>query len=71
MSYPNIPFPRKCNKVMMEIVFSHDLDSNATTGLNRCRGVLEAIFLSVITTADGKYLEHFVFDPGGKKMNAL
>jgi hypothetical protein len=24
-------------------------------------------FLSEIATADGKYLEHFVFDPGGKK----
>jgi hypothetical protein len=26
---------------------------------------LEALFLSDITTADGKFLEHFMFDPGG------
>jgi hypothetical protein len=28
---------------------------------------LEAMFLFGITTADGKYLKHLVFDPGGKK----
>jgi hypothetical protein len=49
----------------MEIIFSHDLDTTTIRGLNRRRGSLEALFLSDITTADGKYLEHFEFDPGG------
>jgi hypothetical protein len=49
----------------MEIIFSQDLDATIIKGLNRCRGSLEVLFLSDITTADGKYLEHFVFDTGG------
>jgi hypothetical protein len=48
----------------MEIIFSHNLDTTTIKGLNRCRRSLEALFLSDITTADGKYLEHFVFEPG-------
>ncbi len=68
MSYPTIPPPRECNQVIMEIIFSHDLDTTTIKGLNRCRGLLEALFLSDITMADGKYLEHFMFDPvGGAK----
>jgi hypothetical protein len=65
MSYPTIPPPRECDQVIMEIIFLHDLDATTIKGLNRCRGSLEALFHSDITTADGKYLEHFVFDPGG------
>jgi hypothetical protein len=65
MSYPTIPPPRKCNQVIMEIIFSYDLDATTIKGLNRYRGSLEALFLSDITMADGKYLDHFVFDPGG------
>ncbi len=49
----------------MDIIFSHDLDATTIKGLNRCRGLLEALFLSDITMADKKYLEHFMFDPGG------
>jgi hypothetical protein len=64
MSYPTTP--RKHDQVIMEIIFSHDLDATTIQDLNRCRGLLEALFLSDITTADGKYLEHFVFDPGGR-----
>jgi hypothetical protein len=65
MSYPTIPPPHKRDQVIMEIIFSHDIDAKTIKGLNRCRGSLEALFLSDITTANGKYLEHFVFDPGG------
>jgi hypothetical protein len=32
--------------------------------MNRCRGAMKAIFLLDLSTADGKYLKHFVFDPG-------
>jgi hypothetical protein len=50
----------------MEIIFSHNLTFNVVKSINRCRGALEAMFLSDITTADGRYLEHFIFDPGRK-----
>jgi len=30
--------------------------------LNRCRGILQCIFLSDLVTADGRYLESFVFN---------
>jgi hypothetical protein len=49
----------------MEIIFSHSLDPPDIARLNRCRVYLQVLFLSNITTADGKYLEHFIFDPGG------
>jgi hypothetical protein len=49
----------------MDIIFSHPLNSTEIARLNRCRVYLQALFLSDITTTDGKYLEHFVFDPGG------
>ncbi len=65
MSYPTILPPRERNQVIMEIIFSHDLDTTTINGLNWCRGLLEALFLSDTTMADGEYLEHFVFDPGG------
>jgi hypothetical protein len=50
----------------MDIFFSllHILDPGSIKSLNRCRGTMKAIFLLDITTADGKYLEHFVFEPG-------
>ncbi len=61
-----IPFPRKCNQVIMEIFFANDIDPNNMKGLNRCRGALEAILLLDITAADGRYPEQIVFDQGGK-----
>ncbi len=63
MSYPAIPNPREQTLAIMDIFFSHDLDSESIKCLNRCRGGMKAIFLLDISTADGKYLEHFIFDP--------
>ncbi len=48
----------------MDIFFSHKLDSGSIKSLNRCRGAMKAISLLDISTADGKYLKHFIFDPG-------
>ena len=51
----------------METVFAHDLDPDAIrawVGAGEPRR--QSIFLSNITTANGRYLEHFVFDPGLK-----
>ncbi len=64
MSYPAIPNPREQDHTIMDIFFLHDLDSESIKSLNRCRGAMKAIFLSDISTLDGKYLEHFSLDPG-------
>jgi hypothetical protein len=66
MKFPTIAPPQESNKVIMDIVFEHHLNTIKVARLNRCRVSLQAIFLSDITTADGKYLEDFVFNPGGK-----
>jgi hypothetical protein len=64
MSFPMIPNPREQDQVIMDIFFLQDLDSDVINSSNRCRGAMKAIFLSDLSTADGRYLEHFVFDPG-------
>jgi hypothetical protein len=65
MSYLTITFPCECDQAMMEIIFSHNLDPTAIRGHDICRETMEALFLSDITKADGKYLEHFIFNLGG------
>ena len=47
----------------MDIIVAKKLNSAEICSLNRCRGFLGVIFLSDMATADGKYLEKFVFDP--------
>jgi hypothetical protein len=59
-----IPDPREQDQVIMDIFFVQDLGSDNIKSFNRCRGAMKAIFLLDLSTADGKYLEHFVFDPG-------
>jgi hypothetical protein len=44
--------------------FSQNFDFTEITRINRCRVYLQTLFLLNITTADRKYLEHFVFNPG-------
>ena len=63
MSFPTLSSPREQDQVIMEIFLAKDLSPTTTSSLSRCRGFLEAIFLSDITTADGCYLEQFVFEP--------
>jgi hypothetical protein len=64
MDFKKIPFPRERDQVIMEIFFAADLSPEAIGSLGRCRGTLEAIFLSDVTKADGRYLKKIVFDPG-------
>jgi hypothetical protein len=66
MAYTSIPPPRERDQVIMERIFSHNLSFSKVKSINRCRGTLEAIFLLDITTADIRYLKHFIFNPGGK-----
>jgi hypothetical protein len=64
MSFPMIPNPREQDHAIMDIFFSQDLSSESIQSLNRCRGAMKAMFLLDISTADGRYLENFVFNPG-------
>ena len=66
MAFSSIAPPRERDQVLMDIIASHDLDRETVRSLNRCRVALESLFLSDISTADGKYLEDFVFNPGGR-----
>jgi hypothetical protein len=63
-SFPMIPNPREQDQVIMDIFFLQDLGSDNIKSVNRCRGAMKAIFLSDLSTADSKYLKHFVFNPG-------
>jgi hypothetical protein len=70
MAYPSIAPPRERDQVLMEIFHSPDLGQETMLSLSRCRVSLESIFLSDITTADGRYLEDFVFNPGGRDQSS-
>ncbi len=65
MKFPSIAPPRENDKVIMDIIVDQPIDPLEIARLNRCRVFLQALFLSDIMTADGKYIENFVFDPGG------
>ena len=47
----------------MDIIIAAGMTKAEVCSLNRCRGFLGVIFLSDMSTADGKYLEKFVRDP--------
>jgi hypothetical protein len=66
IAYLTIAFMRERYQVIIEIFHSADLSPDLIRGLGQCRVSLEAIFLSDITTADGRYFEQFVFAPGGR-----
>jgi hypothetical protein len=61
-----ILLPRKRDQVVMELIVGKILAKNSIQSLSQCQGALDIIFLSDMTTADGQYLEQFVFDPGGR-----
>jgi hypothetical protein len=70
MKYHPLPFPRERDQVIMEIF----LDGISTTAeiksLSWCWGMLQCIFLSDLVTADKRYLESFVFNPGPIKQRS-
>ena len=70
MAYPSIAPPKERDQVLMEIFHSLDLSQETILSLSRCRVFLESIFLLDITTADGRYLEDFVFNPGGRDQSS-
>ena len=64
MDFRCIPLPRERDQVLMELILDAGLSKEDIRSRSRCRGMLQCIFLSYMVTADGKYLESFVFDPG-------
>ena len=64
MEFRCIPLPRERDQVLMELILDSGLSKEDIKSLSRCRGMLQCIFLSDMVTADGKYLESFVFEPG-------
>jgi hypothetical protein len=61
-----IPLPRERDQVIMELIVGKALAKHTIWSLSQCQGALEVIFLLDMRKADGRYLEQFVFDPGGK-----
>jgi hypothetical protein len=64
MKYPTILPPRERDQVIIEIAIERVYSTADIQSINRCQGMLQCIFLSDVVTADGRYLESFVFDPG-------
>jgi hypothetical protein len=62
MEFSTILLPRERDQVLMEIFFAEVYSPETIRNLGRCRGALEAIFLSDVTTADGQYLKKIVFN---------
>jgi hypothetical protein len=64
MKYPTMPTPGERDQVIMEIVLDRVSSTTEIQSINWCQGMLQCIFLSDGVTADRRYLESFVFDPG-------
>jgi hypothetical protein len=64
MKYPTIPSPREKDQVIMEIILVRVFSTAEIQSFNRCQEMLQCIFLSDLVTADRRYLESFVFEPG-------
>jgi hypothetical protein len=47
----------------MNIIMLTGMSKAWKASMNRCRGYLGVMFLSDMSTADGKYLKQFTFDP--------
>ncbi len=56
LSYGRQLPPRRNDVTIMSFLMDCDLPMNILTVMNRCRNFLHALFLSDITTADGKFL---------------
>ena len=70
IQFADIPSPRRRDQVIMEIVHERANNKEEILSMSRCKGALKCMFLSDIVTADGRKLEHYVFDPGGDSFNS-
>lgn len=70
LAYDSIPFPRKGDKLVMDILMDRNKDKEQLMALARVRGFLNVIFLSDIVTADGRYFEQFAITQGPYKLRS-
>ena len=63
LKYNELPHPRCGDVVVMEFAMSMGLDKEDLMSMSRVKGRLGVIFLSDMTTADGKHLEYFTCYP--------
>ena len=59
LRYDELPFPQRRDRLIMELAMEMIKDKERLEAIARVRGFLNAIFLSDIVTADGKFLEQF------------
>ena len=59
LTYTTIPLPQTGDYLIMEYAMSKGATKEDLLSISRVRGLLCAIFISDIVTADGKYLEEF------------
>ena len=64
LKYEVTKSPRMGDKVFMEMAMEVCKDESKMMSFSRVRGFLEAIYLSDITTIDGKYLEEWAVKKG-------
>ena len=70
MKYPPLLSPQEQDQVMMEIILGKVSSAAEVQSISRCRGSLQCIFLSDLVTADGRYLESFLFNPSPPKQRS-
>ncbi len=70
MKYPTLPFLQERDQVIIEIILDNVSSMAEIQSLSQCWGMLQCIFLSDLVTADGRYLESFVFNPGPIKQHS-
>ncbi len=68
LDYPVQPFPRDQDGEIVELLLDGGQRSKALKGLNRCRLVHKAIYLSCISTVEGTHIDpRFLQPPTGKE----
>ena len=63
LKYEELPPPRRGDVVVMELAMEAGLDKEDLMSMSRVKGKLGVIFMSDMTTADGKHLEDYASDP--------
>ena len=59
LKYTPIPLPRRRDYLIIDYAMSKSATKEDLSSMSRVRGLLCAIFVSDIVTADGKHLEEF------------
>jgi hypothetical protein len=72
LNYPAIPLPRDRDKVLISLALERGLRGDALRSFQRCRIACGLLFLSDMTTADGKYIDRCLLSaPGASPSTGL